>query len=429
MAKATAMQLQILLFIGLNHLAMCHRGGRPGHIDFELRPCLLASECSGLDLDASALSEFEICDPNGPKYFCPKEGSGRFCDCKSITDCPTSQKLIKERNFPALNQLHKELSCAGGDHLSFDGRLPTLCCPPSAVPKIVVPKLVPTTTVATNTTTTAKLPTVDDLLDELDMVCSQNILKISFGQATDDHEFPWMAALVYETPENDSEFIGCGGSIVSDNVIMTAAHCDVVTKSGHSLAKVRVGHADLSQSTTDVKIESINLHPGFGKTSVGSLINDIALLKLAEPLHFSNGIRPICLPRKNYTDAELGFLTVAGWGRTENGTSSDVLLQVDLNVVSSQACQVEYRSGKVDLDIRDSQICAQGDLTIGSDSCNGDSGGPLMLLSPRTGRHEAVGITSFGHPLCNSAVPGVYTRVSSFFEWIADFMLESSISK
>merc|ERR1712183_142574 len=111
-------------------------------------------------------------------------------------ECPKSRKLIQERNFPALKQLQKELSCSGGDGLSFDGRMPTVCCP-SVTPKIFEqPKI-----------------TDDDPVkvfqDELDKVCSQLAKRIRFGQGTGDHEYPWMAALVYETPEKDSEFIGC----------------------------------------------------------------------------------------------------------------------------------------------------------------------------------------------------------------------------
>ena len=116
---------------------------------------------------------------------------------------------------------------------------------------------------------------------------------------------------------------------------------------------------------------------------------------------------------------------------TENQTSSAILLHTEMNVVSNEKCQAEYRnaSRRNKLSLRNDQVCARGDLSIGSDSCNGDSGGPLVLFSTETGRYEAVGITSFGIKFCNSAVPGVYTRVFNFFDWIKVFMWESFKSK
>merc|ERR1719219_1756185 len=110
-------------------------------------------------------------------------------------------------------------------------------------------------------------------------------------------------------------------------------------------------------------------------------------------------------------------MIVAGWGRTEVNRRSNVLKYTYLNQISNDICQSEYtakedRLGK--LDIRDDQLCAKGqDKT---DSCGGDSGGPLMAQVD--GVWYLAGVVSFGTLKCDSSLPGVYTRISSFEDWL-----------
>ena len=158
-----------------------------------------------------------------------------------------------------------------------------------------------------------------DLLADLGKVCGQSFdddeTRIFFGKGVRDHQYPWMAALVFVEPKKNFEFVGCGGAIISNNVIMTAAHC--VQSREHTLKKIRAGHAHLNL-TSDYEIETVKIHPNFGRSRLGILVFDIALVKLAKPLKFDILVRPICLPRQNYSDEDLKYLTVAGWGATEN---------------------------------------------------------------------------------------------------------------
>lgn len=117
-----------------------------------------------------------------------------------------------------------------------------------------------------------------------------------------------------------------------------------------------------------------------------------------------------------------GFVAEAvGWGRTENYTTSDVKLKVEVPIVALNECKDKFRSIT---NIDNSQICAGGEK--GKDSCNGDSGGGLMLetkLSSGKSRWIAVGLVSFGTPACGvENWPGVYTRIASFMDWIKQNM-------
>merc|ERR1712062_62473 len=224
------------------------------------------------------------------------------------------------------------------------------------------------------------------------------------GDDVQDHEFPWMAALVYETtsPNTNHSVVACGGSLISDNVILTAAHClpsfkPKGKKYEYVLKRVKLGHALLSSNLIkEIDIESKLAHPSWN----GDLWNpaDIALLKLSEHVQFNIGINPICLP-KDYSEDELANkdifenFVVAGWGKTLWNHSepwTDLMQKLNLDFIDCRSEEAYGRRRKVN-----SHICASGEKYI-SDSCKGDSGGPLMGINllNYTGQTEAVGITS-----------------------------------
>ena len=112
------------------------------------------------------------------------------------------------------------------------------------------------------------------------------------------------------------------------------------------MVSVKVGHADLASATT-FDVESMVAHPNYEKTRMGP-INDIALIKLSEHLEFDEKIAPICLPQ-NHTEDDLvdedkTLLVVAGWGTTENDTSSDKLLELFLEYKKSAVCESDFQS-------------------------------------------------------------------------------------
>ena len=130
-------------------------------------------------------------------------------------------------------------------------------------------------------------------------------------------------------------------------------------------------------------------------------------------------VRPICLPPTGSGSAstyERQLGVAAGWGITESGEVSDVLRQVELNIVPNVTCVDNLDA--VGISITEDMICTfKG--PVGTESiCAGDSGGPLMVRSS-TGRFVLVGVTSFSVTDCAAPFPAVFSRVTYFLEWMA----------
>jgi len=220
----------------------------------------------------------------------------------------------------------------------------------------------------------------------------------------------------------------CGGALISSRHVLTAAHCDA-SQSGFTLSSVRLGQVNIASSVelpgVDVGVARVVSHPEFRQSPVA--IFDIAVIFLERPVPLTDHIRPLCI---HHPDPDLvadppGELIVAGWGRTERASSSPLLQFTGLQPINRTACQEEYNKaaakGKLgpginSLTLLESQLCARGQSA--TDSCSGDSGGPLMAVLK--GRWYLAGVVSFGTQRCDSSLPGVYTRVSSFWQWIEE---------
>lgn len=249
--------------------------------------------------------------------------------------------------------------------------------------------------------------------------------RIVGGNETDLDEFPWTALIRYRRSNGDLTF-NCGGSIINSRYIITAAHC-FNPRTGYQVAGVRLGEHTISNEDKDCKdtecadlpvdrnIEKIIIHEEYDANSKNQL-NDIALVRLDREVPWSHYVQPICLPAEESLKARniVGHrLTAAGWGRTETGDPSDAKLKVILEIASPESCSTTYRPAGITL--TSSQLCAGGEK--GKDTCPGDSGGPLMQ---RVGsRWILYGIVSFGPKKCGvKGVPGVYTSVVKYIEWI-----------
>ena len=160
--------------------------------------------------------------------------------------------------------------------------------------------------------------------------------------------FPWMVFL-FSSPENGEQTGFCGGSLISDLQILTAAHC-VVGKSKDDIAVI------LADKNPQEKLNNldfrylfkIEVYPSYNQLmEKGFKYNsDIAVLTLENPVLLTSKVNPICLP--SITESELAYegmmATVAGWGVTETGDdSTDQLMSVDLPVISNKMCRTYYK--------------------------------------------------------------------------------------
>ncbi|KAK4020476.1 hypothetical protein OUZ56_002450 [Daphnia magna] len=205
----------------------------------------------------------------------------------------------------------------------------------------------------------------------------------------------------------------CGGSILDASTILNAAHC----VDGANVARLRVvaGEHSLSQVSGDEQISDVSSFTMNANYSSATYENDISLIFLTTPFDLSVATaKPVNLPAPvaEFDPPAGTIITVSGWGTTsEGGSISDVLLSVDIPVISDADCSAAYGGS-----VTSSMMCAGGP-NGGIDSCQGDSGGPLFT---GTGA-EAVqhGIVSWGQGCAQAAYPGVYTQVSYFLDWIA----------
>jgi secreted trypsin-like serine protease len=205
--------------------------------------------------------------------------------------------------------------------------------------------------------------------------------------------------------------MGCGGALFSDEVVLTAAHCvaDLGTGPDTSVT-VTAGVVDLqSEERIEVRSTFVFVAPDLEFESTNdsfTLINDWALIKLAEPVDLPT------LPIATDTTHDRGRFDVMGWGASaEGGAQKRFLRKASVPSVTDNTCRTNYESIGFAYDDR-AMLCA-GFLSQRIDSCQGDSGGPLVNRDA-SGAFVQVGIVSFGNGCARANFPGVYTQVSTF---------------
>ncbi|KAI4465915.1 chymotrypsin-related [Holotrichia oblita] len=231
--------------------------------------------------------------------------------------------------------------------------------------------------------------------------------RIIDGQPAIVGQFPWQVAVFFQV--GTGTFF-CGGSILSNNWILTAAHCAL----GASQFTLYFGGITLDnfESGREQRVTTTAIvHPGY---SSATLNNDIALIRIDNPIQFNDRIQPISMPARGDVTGAGVTVTVSGWGRTSDTipSISNILNYVSLTTISNAQCAAVYGSQV----IISSTICAVGNPH--HSTCNGDSGGPLIDVSG--GSLRQVGVVSFVSSAgCASGHPSGYVRTESFLDWIA----------
>ncbi|MBI5387364.1 MAG: trypsin-like serine protease [Verrucomicrobia bacterium] len=227
-------------------------------------------------------------------------------------------------------------------------------------------------------------------------------------------DYPYQVALIYQpyNPNNIRPNQFCGGSILNDRWILTAAHCSV----GQNPAgvAVAVGITDLTQPTGGqiFNVDRIVIHPNYNP---GTGENDIALWHLMAPISFfgnyvASPVRPVTPAEANAGLTDPGVMTtITGWGTLSSGGAAPNILQVGACPITATSA---YPIGVITPD-----MIMAGYAQGGIDTCQGDSGGPLVVTNAQGGLRLA-GATSWGNGCALPNYPGVYARVSYFYDWI-----------
>ena len=219
------------------------------------------------------------------------------------------------------------------------------------------------------------------------------------GEEAEADEFPFQIALVARSTK--AQF--CGGVFIARKWVMTAAHC-VDGGLDPALIQVLAGTHDLATGGELINVERIMIHPDYSADSFIS--SDMALLKL-EGEHMYPRIELLTPDRVKLSEPGT-IATVIGWGLTSiGGEGSDVLKKLEAEIISNDECKTHLNEN-----ILETTICA-GKQGSSVSTCNGDSGGPLMV--PFRGRWLQVGIVSFGTTICYQ--PTAFARVSALVDY------------
>jgi secreted trypsin-like serine protease len=232
-------------------------------------------------------------------------------------------------------------------------------------------------------------------------------------EVTDSKIYPWQVSLQVAWIPNHAKAHYCGGTIYSNQWIVTAAHC----LQGLTADDVMVvsGTIKLTPDVAQSGVSELIKHPAFSRATYD---NDVALLKLKTPLTFSetvNRLPPISSSEENGFEPNATEMTVTGWGMTvEGGEIVDTLRFVNVSFVDQASCNrpLSY-NGRV----TPNMLCA-GSPSGGRDSCQGDSGGPLATRI--ADRAVLAGVVSWGDGCARPLKYGVYTRASQFADWISN---------
>ncbi|CRK97944.1 CLUMA_CG011317, isoform A [Clunio marinus] len=240
--------------------------------------------------------------------------------------------------------------------------------------------------------------------------------RIVGGKASAFGEFPWQVLV------RESTWLGlftknkCGGVLISNNYVVTAAHC----QPGFLASLVAVfGEYDISgdlesKRSVSKNVKRVIVHRQY---DAATFENDLAILELESPIRYDTHIVPICMPPDG-AEFTGKVATVSGWGRLKYGGGvPSVLQEVQVPIIENSVCQEMFAAAGHTKKILSSFLCAGYANGQKDSKWDGDSGGPLVMQRS-DGRYQLVGTVSHGIKCASPLLPGVYMRTNFYKPWI-----------
>lgn len=236
--------------------------------------------------------------------------------------------------------------------------------------------------------------------------------RIVGGMDATEGEWPWQVSLHIKNVGHV-----CGGSIINERWIVTAAHC-VQDEPKHRLSQPETWEVYLGLHSQQQKFKAVKSllskivpHPSYNAYTFDY---DIAMMQLDKAISFTDTIKPVCLPSPSYDFPVGDSVWITGWGATREGASSGstILQKAQVRIINSTVCD-SLMNGRLT-----SRMTCAGVLSGGVDACQGDSGGPMSYNNK--GRYFLAGVVSWGDGCARRNKPGIYSTVTKFRGWIKE---------
>ncbi|XP_077284928.1 CLIP domain-containing serine protease B4-like [Arctopsyche grandis] len=255
---------------------------------------------------------------------------------------------------------------------------------------------------------------------------------VTLGQQVERGDFPWHIALYLYSMNKLSISYHCGGTLMSNSIVITAAHC--VTAHNAPMAPNRfaiaLGKFDLYSKEPGaiiIKVSQVIVHENYGYTS---LQNDIALLLLETKVNYNEYIQPVCMWEEANTNKQSVFNVVGkvpGWGKNEREELSQYLYAASVPIVDDLICFQSHEAFYSKY-LTNKTICAGYPRGNGTNVCNGDSGGGLVIPITQSDQKVSwylrgivsVAIAKANEKSCDPNYYAIYTDVPQYIKWISN---------